>query len=463
MKKIFKLALVLMFFAFANAFAQAPQKMSYQAVVRNASGSLVANVPVGVRISILSGSVSGAVVYAETHLVTTNVNGLMSIEIGGGSPQTGAFNAINWANAPFFVKTETDPNGGSNYSIAGTSELLSVPFALYAENSKPQGKSTIYLTGDITDTQARERLSKEFGPNTENIYVLNTTELTTLDLSTIDNLLTLKVINNGALNTLNLGQLKFVYKDIEISGNASLNTLNFDALQKVYDTTILMNNGSLQHLTFPSLKTSSTISIRTNNSLQSVSMPVYEQAVYGLASGNGTVSISYNASLVFIEMPVVRDIGNFDILGSPNLVTLSLQAFKNCGSFRISDTGLQNLNLPEFEISGQLSIDSNSVLTLINFPKFKSVSSFFIVGNISLTNLSIPLYTGYLNTVNNIDVYGNLFPSSQVNYLLDKMLHLQVTSGNRLSITQSTPAPPTGQGIIDKQTLINNGNTIWTD
>ena len=104
--------------AVSIVFAQAPEKFTYQAVVRNASNSLVANAQVGVRVSILQGSASGSAVYVETQTVTTNVNGLMTLSIGGGSVQQGTFANIDWANGPFFLKTETDPNGGSNYSVS---------------------------------------------------------------------------------------------------------------------------------------------------------------------------------------------------------------------------------------------------------------------------------------------------------------------------------------------------------
>jgi hypothetical protein len=123
----------------ANVFAQSPNKMSYQAVIRNTSNTLVANSTVGMRISILQTSPSGTAVYVETQIPTTNTNGLVSIEIGGGTIVSGNFATIDWANGPYFLKTETDPSGGSSYSITGTSQLLSVPYALYAESS---GSST---------------------------------------------------------------------------------------------------------------------------------------------------------------------------------------------------------------------------------------------------------------------------------------------------------------------------------
>lgn len=136
---ISKIALALfLVMSFSFAFAQAPQKMSYQAVIRNASNNLVASSVVGMRISILSGSASGPAVYVETQTPGTNVNGLVSIQIGNGTVVSGTFAAIDWSTGVYYVKTETDPTGGTAYSITGTTQLLSVPYALYAEKVKAE-------------------------------------------------------------------------------------------------------------------------------------------------------------------------------------------------------------------------------------------------------------------------------------------------------------------------------------
>jgi hypothetical protein len=120
----------------ATVFAQSPNKMSYQAVIRNTSNALVTSSTVGMRISILQTKPSGKAVYVEIQTPTTNANGLVSIEIGGGTVVSGNFATIDWANGPYFVKTETDPAGGANYSITGTSQLLSVPYALHAKTAE---------------------------------------------------------------------------------------------------------------------------------------------------------------------------------------------------------------------------------------------------------------------------------------------------------------------------------------
>ena len=118
-----------------NLMAQSPNKLSYQAVVRNSSNALIVNQQVGVKVSVLQGSANGTAVYTETHTPTTNANGLISIEIGGGVITADSINKINWANGPYFIKTEIDPNGGNNYSITGITQLLSVPYALHARTA----------------------------------------------------------------------------------------------------------------------------------------------------------------------------------------------------------------------------------------------------------------------------------------------------------------------------------------
>ena len=131
MKNLTPFLFLLITFSF---FAQSPEKMSYQAVIRDATNTLLTNQPVGMQISILQTTTTGTAVYTETQTVTTNTNGLVSLEIGMGDTSDD-FSAIDWKAGPYFIKTETDPTGGSSYTITGTSQLLSVPFAMYAKSS----------------------------------------------------------------------------------------------------------------------------------------------------------------------------------------------------------------------------------------------------------------------------------------------------------------------------------------
>jgi uncharacterized protein (TIGR02145 family) len=139
MKHINKLSIIIFsiitYFESSIAFAQAPEKMSYQSVLRGTNNALVTNQNVRVKISILQGTITGSAAYVEEHTTNTNSNGLVSLSIGGGTLISGNFSTINWANGPYFVKMEADPTGGTNYTISGTTQLLSVPYALHAKTA----------------------------------------------------------------------------------------------------------------------------------------------------------------------------------------------------------------------------------------------------------------------------------------------------------------------------------------
>ncbi|WP_298118418.1 tail fiber domain-containing protein [Flavobacterium sp.] len=145
------ITLLLFCFFTSIALAQAPNKMSFQSVVRDGSGNLVANSNVGIKISILQTSASGTVVFSESHTVLTNANGLATLEIGNGTNISGTIAGINWATGPYFLKVESDPTGGTSYTISGTSELLSVPYALYAANSGSLNVWNILGNSNIDD------------------------------------------------------------------------------------------------------------------------------------------------------------------------------------------------------------------------------------------------------------------------------------------------------------------------
>lgn len=346
MKKI-TLALLLIS-SFTVLFAQAPQKMNYQSVIRKTDGTLLANTLVGIKTSILLGSVTGTASYVETQTTTTNANGLATIEIGGGTPVTGTFASVDWGAGSHFIKTEIDPDGGVNYTISGTSQLLSVPYALYAGSSKTNGKTSIIITGDITDAQAAAQIEAQLGAYTENIYVTSTTNLTTIDLSAVKQLVYLKIQNNLKLANVNLSNLIEVYNDLDIG-----------------------NNDVLGSITFPVLKT-----------------------LHGY------------------------------------------------------DTGILN----------------NPSLTSISFPVLTSSKGLYFQNNSILTSIDLPLLTKVTDENLSLNFNKNALSSSQVNLILHRLLNLPANVGSYVQLQdQNPPAPPTGQGILDKATLISRGMNVSTD
>lgn len=149
MKRTYALAYAFIFVT--GLIAQSPEKMSYQAVIRNGSDELVIDTGVGMQISILRGSMNGTEVYIETQNPTSNVNGLVSIVIGEGTVVGGDFSGIDWSDGPYFLKTEIDLTGGTDYTITGTTQLLSVPYAFHSRTADS-------LTGAMVDRDATNEI-----------------------------------------------------------------------------------------------------------------------------------------------------------------------------------------------------------------------------------------------------------------------------------------------------------------
>jgi hypothetical protein len=195
MKK-FVLSLVVIATISLSLFSQAPEGFKYQAVVRDAGNLILKNQAVGMRMTIQQGSIGGTTVYQETFAPFTNAYGLVNLEIGSGTVVSGDFKTIAWADGLYFIETAVDITGGISYALMGTSQLMSVPFALYANTAEN-------VTNDMVD-------DADADPSNEmNIgIVLNGTDLEVTD-------------GNGTIVT-NLTRLQNVYtagKGIDITDN----------------------------------------------------------------------------------------------------------------------------------------------------------------------------------------------------------------------------------------------------
>lgn len=202
--------------------AQTPQGFNYQAVARDAVGQPRLNVPVAVKFSILQGSVNGPVLYSESHNTQTNNFGLFTLVIGQGLPLSGNFNTINWGGGSLFIRVEIDNQ------LSGTTPLLSVPYALYAERANIQPGTgisvignTVTNTGDLSSSNELQTLivngnslsisngnTVQFpGTNYQSglgISIVNNTISNTGDLSNTNELQSL-ILNGNTLSLTNSG------------------------------------------------------------------------------------------------------------------------------------------------------------------------------------------------------------------------------------------------------------------
>ncbi len=155
MKSIVGMWLVACVLGVSVAQAQAPpQAFNYSAVARDANGLPMASANLGIQIAILQSSATGASVYVENHQVSTDNFGLFNLMIGTGLVQSGNLSSINWGADTYFLQVGMDVSGGSNFAIMGTTQFLSVPYALHARVADSisggfAGQSNAHYIGEI--------------------------------------------------------------------------------------------------------------------------------------------------------------------------------------------------------------------------------------------------------------------------------------------------------------------------
>jgi len=135
MKKLLICSVAIVLLLVGATYAQSPQAFKYQAVVRDANNAPLTNQLISVRLSILEGSTSGNIVYQEAHAITSSAIGLVALNVGEGSVVSGTFSGINWGNNNYFLQVEVDESGGTNFTVLGTTQLLAVPYSLYANEA----------------------------------------------------------------------------------------------------------------------------------------------------------------------------------------------------------------------------------------------------------------------------------------------------------------------------------------
>ena len=262
-KTIFTLVNLLIF---TLAFAQTPQKMTYQAVVRDANNNLIISTAVGIEINIYQGTTTGTQVYTETQTPTTNANGLLTIEIGG---QIG-FDTITWANGPYFLETNIDPTGGSTYTITGVSQLLTVPYALHAKTAES-------ITGGINET---DPVFTAWDKSTDiTITESQISDLThTIDTDThlseteVDNY----VSNNGYLTTEVDGDITNEIQDLQLNSSTNILTITNNGTATEIDLSSYLDNTDTQLTdaditTMGYIKSANDADDDTSNELQNLS------------------------------------------------------------------------------------------------------------------------------------------------------------------------------------------------
>jgi hypothetical protein len=382
MKKIFSFLIAFVFII--SAFPQAPQKLSYQAVIRNAGNQLVTNQQVRMRISILQGSATGTPVYVEIQTPTTNLNGLATLEIGGGTPVTGTFTGIDWSTGTYFIKNEADPTGGTNYTITGTSQVLSVPYALHAETvaSYPESdpifgawnKSTGIsinasqvsdLTTTVTNNPAMlANTAKNSYPTADAAKVAllsgtNTGDETTSTIKTKLGITTLSGSNTGdnAVNTLYSGLVTNATHTGDATGATALTVVRINGTSLAGLATGLLKNTTATGV--PSIAVAGTDYLTpTGSAALLTNFPVLNQNTTGNAATvttnanlTGMVTSVGNSTTVVTNANLtgeVTSVGNATTVDNSAVLSKSLTGYTSgAGTVSATDnilTAIQKLN-----------------------------------------------------------------------------------------------------------------------
>ncbi len=171
MRSFFLVIVAAILVGITQAQVAPPQAFSYSAVARDAQGNPLVNQSIGVQFSILKGSTVGPVQYQENQFTTTNQFGIFTLIIGTGTVLQGTFNSINWGNDSYYLKVGLDATGGTNFQIMGTTQFLSVPYALYAESA---GNATYQVLSFSNDTLYLTNGGKVYLGNYNNTFTPQT-------------------------------------------------------------------------------------------------------------------------------------------------------------------------------------------------------------------------------------------------------------------------------------------------
>lgn len=221
MKKLFTIFSV--FFLFIISIqAQSPQAFNYQGVARDGSGNPYVNTELGIRISILANNPNGPVAFAEHHNVWTSDLGLFTLQVGKGIALIGNMSNLEWSSNAYYLKVAMDPNGGFNYQEMGTSQLLSVPYALYALESGDDNSNDL-------DTDPENEL-QTLSLNGNNLILSDGGGIVTLPADQDEQTLSINgtnlSISNG--NLVDLSVLQDGVEDADADPGNELQTLSFD-------------------------------------------------------------------------------------------------------------------------------------------------------------------------------------------------------------------------------------------
>ncbi|BDD05175.1 Lcl C-terminal domain-containing protein [Aureibacter tunicatorum] len=342
-----------------TAFAQTPEGIKYQAVVRDAGNSILKNHSVGMRMSILQDNVGGVIVYQEAFAPTTSAYGLVNLNIGNGTALSGDFSAIDWSKGPYFIEIAIDVNGGDNYVVMGTSQLMSVPYALHA---KTADKVANDLVNDADADPSNEIQDLKLEGNI--LTVTNNDTATEIDLSLyLDNDNTQLteaqvdafVDNNGYLTSEVDGSVTNEIQDLQLVGNTLKITNNGSAT--VIDLTPYLDDTKLTEAQVDAF-------VDNNGYLTSEVDGSVTNEIQDLQLVGNTLKITNNGSATVIDLAPYLD--------DTKLTEAQVDAFVDNNGYLTSEVdGSVTNEIQDLQLVGNtLKITNNGSATVIDLTPY---------------------------------------------------------------------------------------------
>ena len=407
-----------------SVFSQSPEKINYQSIVRDLSGNVIQNQPISLRISILSTSITGSVVYQETFQPTTNDFGLVNIKIGEGSAVVGTMSGVDWSSGPFFLESAVDVSGGSNYTVVSTSQFMSVPYALYA-NESPLDTNIVQ---NIVSLQTSNYLDSSAVQNLiDNSSTTNVDSSTVASWGYLDSNSIMIIINNTALDSLGIqNMIDNSINNVDSSTVSSWGYLDSITIQNLINNSVsnvdsstvanwgyldsnsimvLINNNSIDSITVASWGYLDSVSIQNmiNNSI--VNVDSTSIANFGYVAGPHTIDTDTQidstgiAALGYVAGPKTIDTDTDTQLDSAGIAAfgyLDSVSIKNMidsvvGSSGSGDGGIGDLLRFPDGLNGDfmtVELGNNQISTPYTVPNGKTlyVTSFFGQGTLKITN-----------------------------------------------------------------------------
>lgn len=399
---------ILVFFT-VHVFAQVPQSFKYQAVIRDSENAIISNNSVGMQVSILQLDIEGTAVYVERHFPSSNSAGVVAVNIGEGIAVSGSFSGIDWSNGPYFLKVETDLNGGANYTISGTSQLMSVPYALHAavaDSAINAGVSGTETAFDGWDKNAEDDFDGDYNSlsNVPDLSVFSTTD-TTLTEDEV-----MSIVN--ANFSVEFQNLTFENTTLRIdNGNAvdlsSLKTTNYELLENkpdlsvfsTTDTTLTADEvmeivNSNIHIETPELTLNNDILSLSTGSM--VDLSGYNNSDYLSLQNLPDLSIYVTQDTTLSEEEVMA-IVNRHFEGGSQQLSLDGDSLRISNGNAVSLSGIAGvadynnlMNLPDLSIysTTDTTLSADEVMAIVN-ANFESINQ-----ELSLENDTLRLTNG---------------------------------------------------------------------